>query len=931
MKRLIYLVSAIALFCGCQQFGETQDLAIKVPTSSGTHDDNLPEEIYAYMADNKDEERSTRTYIDNNKNILWQKGDAILYCASNILNSKYVFNGENGSASAKFTKAEGGTENNDANTRIPIISEFSLGVYPYDEAINARYGDDNGKPYYYMFAEYPKVQTYAPNSFGRDANLMIAAGKNSTDNNLYFRNACGYLVIKLYGNSTIKQIKLTANNKNIKLSGSASMRVYSNGDFENLGWTNLTYDYVTLNCTNQESAGVELNNLSTNPTEFWFALPPMTIEGGIKISITDGYGNVIEKSTTKDIPIVRNTIQPMAALSMEVLNPEKQAFLYTRDGDSKEPLTFDETNPPFDAEILNHYYDEYKKKFVITFKSQPTLIKEKAFSEKDVTTISIPESIQYIGKSAFEGSRLTSLTLPKNVTKVNANAFSHCRSLATINIEESDKSIEFTVSKYVDPEDPEKLFDAGPFLYSPLSEIIIKREIGDYSITSTDYNYILRCGLFYSTAQADEVRVKLGEKFWSIEEAMFNNLNIKEITIPALVSYIEPYAFCGCKKLETATLNNSVEGDYVLGGEFRGVDMFKGCSALKTVNYGGKFNSIDRSIFSGCSNLKHFNITGEVGIIRNGAFDGFGITSLNISGQVGTIGKEAFDDCDQMTSFTVTGTVDIIGERAFNDCDALATVNISGIVNTVGRYAFSDCDAVTSLAIKANVVEDYAYEDMDGLKTATLYGATVGEGVFYDCNNLEELVVDSSVNSIGNDAFYNCDKLWKVTFNSGANSLTIGYQPSWIDDVGPFYLSPLKEIYLGRTIVAATDYANKLKNWDMGVFTNKKYSDSSLTVSVELDSNVKSILPWMFNCVRIKSITIPASVTSIGERAFYWCKSLTSIKMTGQTPPTLGSEAFLDCDQLAEIKVPNGYVNTYQSTAGWGNYSAKISGWTPSN
>ena len=922
MKRLIYLFSAIALLCGCEKFAETGDLAIKNPSSNII--DNLPEVIYAYTANSEDEE-STRAYVDGNR-VLWKNGDAILYCANDMLNTKYVFNGNDGSASAEFDKDNNVRGNTIGEVLYPgdVVAErveFSFGAYPYSN-FSTKYLQNGDNPRYFLFVDYPEVQTYTENSFSPDANIMIATGKNTSDNNLHFKSLCGFLVINLYGNCSIKSIKLTPARQNACLAGREKGYVYSDGkclypslpgvDYQKDGWEN-PKNTITLDCSNGGN-GVELSSNPNNPTEFWFAMPPQILTGGFTITITDCFDNVFEKKTTKDVIINRNEVQPMAALSLETLDPESQMFLYTRADGNKEPLTFE--TKPFDADIVKHYYDEYKQKFVIKFKSQPTLINENAFKGTDVTTISIPEGIKSIGKSAFEGSALTSLTLPKNVTWVSANAFSHCRSLATIYIEESDKrdqSISFNVSKYEDPEDSTKQIEAGPFLYSPLSQITLKREI-KYSFNSDNLTY----GLFHTdgSVRAGSVRVELDGHFWYIGKAMFHALNIEEITIPAVVTDINSDAFRGCEKLKTVTLNNSVVGDKYLGGELRGERMFQDCSELETVNYGGTFNSIDGSngsIFKGCSKLKHIIVSGEVNHIPEDGFRGFNLASLTISGRVGTIGTAAFKDCDAMTSFVVTGTLNTIGTRAFEDSDKLATVSISNTVDKVCDYAFSDCDAVTTLAIPANTVGDYAYEDMDGLKTAILYGATVGKGVFYDSDALEDVTIAGDVNSIGNDAFYSCPSIKKVTFlpSPTATDLVLGYQTYGTAEEGPFKDSNLEEVIWNRNISYTLYNKGGLDEYDEGIFsqnsklTNGNLTDGNLTTDVTIGEQVKKILPYTFAETAITTITLPKNYVTIGSYAFAKCNNLTTVYYYYGYAPTIQENAFYECSNTvtySEIK-----------------------------
>lgn len=88
---------------------------------------------------------------------------------------------------------------------------------------------------------------------------------------------------------------------------------------------------------------------------------------------------------------------------------------------------------------------------------------------------------------------------------------------------------------------------------------------------------------------------------------------------------------------------------------------------------------------------------------------------------------------------------------------------------------------------------------------------------------------------------------------------------------------------------------------------------------------ITSIGPYAFyNCVYLTSITVPNTVTIIGEHAFDYCSALTSLIMRPTTPPTLGESALAYTNKLEKIYVPQGTLSAYQNADGWKDYKDKM-------
>ena len=308
MKKLIYSLLAIVLLCNCEK-AEQVGQSLK--------DNILPEVLYAYMADGQDQE--TRTY-QNNGTVMWQPYDAVSFFYGNQQNARYVYKGEYSDSKVQLVLESHGPSG--------TVHKYSRGIYPYDPNITVVTEGDIDK----IHVTYPAEQTYAANSFGRGANLMIATGDNSAGEMLYFRNACGYLVIKLYGNTNVKNITLSPVNGVDKISGEATI-VTDQNNIPMVTMSDEASSVVTLDCSNG-GAGVALSADAANPTEFWFALPPVNFEGGVRIAVTDINGVVFTKQTTKPVNITRNNIQPMAPLEFVSNTPALNQIWYTKTADA---------------------------------------------------------------------------------------------------------------------------------------------------------------------------------------------------------------------------------------------------------------------------------------------------------------------------------------------------------------------------------------------------------------------------------------------------------------------------------------------------------------------------------------------------------------------------------------------------------------------
>ena len=947
MKKLLYLFSALALFSACEQsedFGQ--------PVQGGASGE-LPEVIYATVADNDQKsDDKTRTYVDG-KNVLWNGGDNITYFYHKFHGAHYKHEGKDGVAEAEFTKFTEGT--------IDFELSRSYAIYPFE--VGASCIQDNGVEKLQVF--YPAEQNYIPNSFGRGANVMVAAGEHALDDNLRFRNACGYLVIKLYGeNITVKSIELTALGGE-KIAGKGLITASYDAAPE-VEMTDQGTSTITLNC----GSGVTLGADKANATEFWFAMPPTTFNEGFKIFVAPTTGMAFEMQTSKRVEITRNDIQPMAALQFTPNAQSAKQIFYTRADESTEPITFHENTEgkPFDANITRHEYDDKLGKFIIECDAPITEFRDFAFCRTQISSISLPKQLKTIGEFALATTKLKRLVIPGSVTLIKNGAFVYNRNMPSITFLWGEEILEIRDEDDI-MEGVEDGF--GQFSDTPLDTIYIDRNIrytddegGEHAMVGNEH------GLF---SDRGWVHLTIGPNMSTIIESMFADCSIEKLVIPGNITSIGKNAFYLDYALKELVFEPSPTNTPLTFGNATYLLSDVSPFYLPNSSAGDKLTTIRL-------NREIIYTLEDVDSKDNGLFsDRRKLTTLELGEQVKTISDYMFAASEVLTSVTIPSSVTTIGKHAFADSPQLASVTIPGSVTTIGDYAFANCASLKTAIFQpslsstpltvSTLSEGYGPFYNTPLQTVeinrdvrvdrtlilgrneslfggkeTLTQVTLGEQVKklhpyeFAGSSITSITIPSTVEEIGDNAFLECTKLATVNIEESNTPLKIGYQLVRVingfgltSEYGPFYDSPLKSVTLKREINYVKEdgidfVTNGLDEWDEGLFATKH---DLLLTQISLGGGLRNILPYMFANAGVSgSVWIPHTIESIGDYAFDDCDNLRGLTLgyDGTTTfPSIGTGVFDDCGSFTYIKVRNRVHEQFENaaknnTSGWGAY-----------
>ena len=267
------------------------------------------------------------------------------------------------------------------------------------------------------------------------------------------------------------------------------------------------------------------------------------------------------------------------------------------------------------------------------------------------------------------------------------------------------------------------------------------------------------------------------------------------------------------------------------------------------------------------------------------------------------IGEGAFYKCSSLTSVTIPSSVISIGYGAFIDCSSLSSVSIPSSVKYVGGNVF---DGTALYNDASNWVDNVLYVDNCLINAKRdLSGAyNIAEGTriiaeqAFSYTSLTSVTVPSSVVNIGPRAFYSIDNLTDIQVESG--------NPAYLSENGILHNAD-KTVLLcypeGKKDRTLTIPAS-LRCFGYDAFDNNSYLDTikwnavnfldftgisdspewryiSMLVFGEGVEHIPAYLCNNFSS-SLYSLTIPSTVTSVGQDAFAGCGNLTVYKNYSQ-------------------------------------------------
>ena len=596
------------------------------------------------------------------------------------------------------------------------------------------------------------------------------------------------------------------------------------------------------------------------------------------------------------------------------------------------------------------------------------------FAPAGLTSYTIPDSVTTIGDYSFDGyDRLTSITIGDSVTTIGNSAFWACSSLTSVTIGDSVTTIgdyAFLGCKSLTSVTiPDSVTTIGDYAFRSCG-ILTSVTIGDSVTTIGDYAFYY-CDSLTSVYCAATTPPSLGG-----DSVFDDNASGRKIYVPAasveayksaeywseyadaIIAYdfengvvVEPEVSANNEIRYTATAKVEANSYYPWSFDTFGANVvsheWNSESGEGVITFDADVTTIGSNAFDECSSLTSITIPDSVMTIGDFTFLGCSsLTSVTIPDSVMTIGDFTFKNCTSLTSVTIPDSVTTIGDWAFSVCDSLTSVTIPDSATSIGNGAFFHCSSLTEFNGK------FASEDgrcliVNGTLNSFAIGCgateytipdsvtTIGGGAFEFCDSLTSVTIGDSVTTIGNSVFKYCKRLTSVyctattppslgggdVFDDNASDRKI-YVPSqsvesyksaeywseYADAIVGYDFASGEVVTLANREIryTATAKVEAYSNYAFGanVVSNEWNSETGEGV-ISFDGDVTTIGDSAFYyCKSLTSVTIPDSVTTIGSKAFSFCSNLTSVTIP-ESVTSIGDYAFDKCDSLTSVTIGN--------------------------
>lgn len=359
----------------------------------------------------------------------------------------------------------------------------------------------------------------------------------------------------------------------------------------------------------------------------------------------------------------------------------------------------------------------------------------------------------------------------------------------------------------------------------------------------------------------------------TVIQATFENFAVLEsVSLPGGLSTIGIDAFRNCISLQSVNAG---------GVSTIGSGAFAGCTSLSTIDL-TSLKHLQGNTFSGCSSLQKITFGDLLTRVNATAFIGTPITELALPGSV-TMVEGSFGG-SSLTHIELPDSVTDLAGAAFTDlAGQLEYLRWPAGKTSVQGTRFRGFTALKTVILPEGVKNISRSYDGD-------------RGAFLGCTGLTSMEFPNSLEIIGLESFMDCTSLSSVSFGSGlkqilnrafANTaLTVVYLPAGVTKVAAdAFPEGCVIICPGGSTTAATLTGAKI--------------DYTTPTALDLPADLTAIEAGAFIGADAEMVIIPAGCTSIGSRAFANMPNLRYVQLPEGT--SVAEDAFAGCGTVEFI------------------------------
>ncbi len=309
------------------------------------------------------------------------------------------------------------------------------------------------------------------------------------------------------------------------------------------------------------------------------------------------------------------------------------------------------------------------------FTGLETLGREAFYQSRNLSYITLPETIKSIGEHCFYDCRmLRSIALPENIETIGYACFSHCSQLESMDIPSKVQKLEGNT------------FESCSLLRS------VKMPS---SVTSIGE----RC--FQGCTSLERIDIPAGVV--QINRCTFYECtSLKEVTMGDYITRISSEAFYNCESLKKIALSSALQ---VIEG-----NTFRYCSSLERIDIPEKVTTIGGRVFDNCTSLEAINLPESIKSIDNGAFCNCrSLKTIIIPSKIAEFKTDLFAGCTSLERIDIPENVSTISGSAFKGCKSLSEVISRPIIPPTisAEGLFTDANASIEIKVLPTSLESY--------------------------------------------------------------------------------------------------------------------------------------------------------------------------------------------------------------------------------